>query len=184
MNDAMKFDDAVIVALGGNQPFGGSTVRQVLDATLDRLPALGLEVVKRSAWWASQAWPDPSQPAFLNGVAMVRTRLDPQGTMTALLKVERQFGRVRGQANAARTLDLDLIAFGREVIDTPGLVLPHPRAAGRRFVMGPLAEIAPGWRHPVNGRSAAELAVAARIGADARPLDADDGSIASNEEPV
>ena len=71
----------------------------------------------------------------------------------------------------ARTLDLDLIAYGREVIEEEGgFVLPHPRAADRLFVMGPLAEIAPGWPHPVSHRTAAELASTAQVGRDARPI--------------
>jgi len=73
-------------------------------------------------------------------------------------------------ANAPRTLDLDLIAYGRQVSEGPGLVVPHPRAAERLFVMGPLAEIAPSWRHPLTGRTAAELAASATVGRDARPL--------------
>jgi 2-amino-4-hydroxy-6-hydroxymethyldihydropteridine diphosphokinase len=67
-------------------------------------------------------------------------------------------------------LDLDLIAYGRQVTDAPGLTLPHPRAHERLFVMGPLAEIAPGWVHPVLGRTAAELADAASVGGDAAPI--------------
>ena len=78
--------------------------------------------------------------------------------------------RTRGAPNAARTLDVDLIAYGREIIDEPGLIVPHPRTAQRRFVMGPLAEIAPDWRHPVLGETATALAAKAEIGADARPL--------------
>jgi 2-amino-4-hydroxy-6-hydroxymethyldihydropteridine diphosphokinase len=90
--------------------------------------------------------------------------------MAVLARLERDFGRLREAANAPRTLDLDLIAHGRAVIEDPGLILPHPRAHERRFVMGPLAEIAPAWRHPVSGASAAELAFRAEIGADAAPL--------------
>jgi 2-amino-4-hydroxy-6-hydroxymethyldihydropteridine diphosphokinase len=86
------------------------------------------------------------------------------------LEVEAEFGRHRGARNAPRTLDLDLIAFGRRVVEAPGLTLPHPRAHERRFVMGPLAEIAPAWRHPVTGRTAADLAAAATVGRDAAPI--------------
>ena len=68
---------------------------------------------------------------------------------------------------AARTLDLDLVAYGREVLSVEGLELPHPRAAERRFVMGPLAEVAPGWRHPLSGATAGELAAGATVGMDA-----------------
>lgn len=84
--------------------------------------------------------------------------------------MERSFGRTRGLANAPRTLDLDLIAYGRAVLDSPALTLPHPRAHDRLFVMGPLAEIAPQWRHPVSARTAAELAASASIGRDAAPI--------------
>ncbi len=87
-----------------------------------------------------------------------------------LQQVEREFGRQRSTPNAPRTLDLDLIAFGREIMATTELNLPHPRAAERLFVMGPLAEIAPDWRHPVTGCTAADLAAAASVGRDARPL--------------
>ena len=89
--------------------------------------------------------------------------------MAALLEVEDAFGRRRGVANSPRTLDLDLIAFGRVVSTDDGLILPHPRAADRRFVMGPLADIAPDWVHPANGRTAAALFAAANVGIDAAP---------------
>ncbi len=101
-------------------------------------------------------------------MALVETTLTPRQTLDALHAIERDFGRVRGDANAARTLDLDLIAFGRAVVDQPGLHLPHPRAHERLFVMGPLAQIAPDWRHPVLGATAAALAALATVGVDAR----------------
>ena len=90
--------------------------------------------------------------------------------LAGLLAVEAALGRTRSERNAPRTLDLDLIAYGREVRAGPGLTLPHPRAHERRFVMGPLAEIAPAWIHPVLGQTAVALAAAARVGADASRL--------------
>lgn len=90
--------------------------------------------------------------------------------MRELLDLERQFGRRRDQPNDPRTLDLDLIAYGRLVCESAQLVLPHPRAHERLFVMGPLAEIAPGWVHPSRGGTAREWAAQASVGADATPV--------------
>lgn len=123
----------------------------------------------RSGWWRSAAWPDPADPSFVNGVVQVRTDLAPGAVMTALARIEDVFGRRRGARNAPRTLDLDLIAYGRLSGDFDGLILPHPRAGERLFVMGPLAEIAPDWVHPAGGR-AADLARSAVVGADATRL--------------
>ena len=166
----MNVDDAVIIALGGNLAQEGGAVQAVLEAALTHFPAEGLTVLARSGWWRSAAWPDPAQPPFVNGVALVRTRLDPRQTLAALMRIEQAFGRRRGEPNAPRTLDLDLIAHGRLRLDEPDLVLPHPRAADRLFVMGPLAQIAPGWRHPASGATARDLAAAASVGTDAAPL--------------
>ena len=93
--------------------------------------------------------------------------MGPLATIRTLFSIERAFGRARAEKNASRTLDLDLIAHGRTVLDTPDLVLPHPRAHERLFVMGPLAEIAPDWRHPLLGETAAALAARAPVGRDA-----------------
>lgn len=171
MKNATDLDAAVVVALGSNLAFEGASPEQVLEAALACFAEEGLELVKRSRWWRSAAWPDPSGPPFLNGVALVRTEIAPREVLQALRRIERRFGRDRGQANAPRTIDLDLIAYGRATVDEPGLALPHPRAADRRFVMGPLAEIAPDWRHPTLGRTAQTLAASAQVGADARPAD-------------
>jgi len=136
---------------------------------LCRFRTEGLDVIARSSWWRSAAWPDPQDPPFLNGVVLVRTDHDPHETMAALGRIEDAFGRMRGSLNAPRTLDLDLIAWGRELGDLDGLILPHPRAADRLFVMGPLAEVAPDWVHP-HGGTARELAGTASIGRDASPI--------------
>jgi 2-amino-4-hydroxy-6-hydroxymethyldihydropteridine diphosphokinase len=103
-------------------------------------------------------------------VALLLSDAPPRDTLASLNEVEREFARIREGANEPRTLDLDLIAHGRTVIDSENLILPHPRAHERLFVMGPLAEVAPSWRHPRLGESAQALVGRAKIGADAKPM--------------
>ena len=169
IDDEVNLDEAVIVALGCNDKGVWHDCTEALEAALARFRSEGIDVIARSSWWRSQAWPDPTDPPFLNGVVIVRTDYDPHALMAALGRIEDAFGRVRGARNAPRTLDLDLIAYGREQGDCGGLILPHPRAAERKFVMGPLAEIAPGWMHPVVGARAGMLAGTAQVGKDAIP---------------
>ena len=163
-------DEAVLIALGSNLEgvFGSS--KALLAAALEGFAAHDLTVLKRSSWWRSASWPDASLPDYLNGVALVQTALSPNEVLAALHDLEARFGRGHAERYAPRTLDLDLIAHGRIVMAGADLVLPHPRAAERLFVMGPLAEIAPDWVHPVLGETAAVLAAKASIGADARPI--------------
>ena len=159
----------MVVALGCSLPGSYPSREALLDAAVETLAAEDLTVVARSVWWISAAWPDQTAPAYLNGVVLVETQASADETLAALHRIEARFGRVRAQANAPRTLDLDLIAHGRTVLDG-AVVVPHPRAHERVFVMGPLAQIAPDWRHPVSGRTAADLAATAGVGADATPL--------------
>ena len=170
---ALNLDDAVIVALGCNDKGVWPSNEAVLEASLARFRSEGVDVVARSSWWRSQAWPDPHDPPFLNGVVIVRTEYAPHALMATLGRIEDAFGRQRSTRNAPRTLDLDLIAYGRLRGDLEGLILPHPRAADRLFVMGPIAEIAPNWVHPISGRDAVDLAEAASVGRDARPIKAE-----------
>lgn len=159
----------MVLALGGNLAGDYPSLEALLEAALSSFPRAGLRIVRRSGWWRSAAWPDPSQPAYLNAVVIVETTLSPPEVLAAIHALEAEFGRKRGLANAPRTLDIDLVAHGRHAIDAPGLTVPHPRAAERRFVMGPLAEIAPEWTHPTLGTTARELASSASVGADAAP---------------
>ncbi len=168
---ALDLDQAVVVALGSNLKGAYASSEALLEAALERFEAAGLRVAARSGWWRSAAWPDPAGPEYRNGVALVETTLGPREVLAALLAIEADLGRHRDERNAPRTLDLDLIAHGRTILDEPGLALPHPRAQDRRFVMGPLAEIAPGWRHPASQWSAASLAKVASVGADADPVE-------------
>jgi 2-amino-4-hydroxy-6-hydroxymethyldihydropteridine diphosphokinase len=166
-----NFDLAIIVALGSNLKGEWASSISVLEGAKTRLPALGVKIRECSSYWRSRAWPDATQPDYINAVALVETRFSPDALLSALHSLEAEFGRVRtAAANASRVLDLDLIAFGRTVRADAALILPHPRASERRFVMGPLAEIAPAWRHPVSGERADVLAAAAHVGTDARPV--------------
>jgi len=164
-----EWDEAVVIALGSNLKGPFASTHELLEAALARFEGEGLEIKARSSWWRSDAWPDPSAPPFLNGVVIVQTELGPRETLSTLHRIEAAFGRDRHVANAPRTLDLDLIVYGRTVGVFDGLVLPHPRAAERRFVMGPLAEIAPQWRHPVTGEGAQVLMERCEVGLDSRP---------------
>lgn len=100
---------------------------------------------------------DDVQPSVLNAAVVGVSALDAHALLERLLAIERDFGRTRPYGGAPRTLDLDLILYGDAIIDEPGLQVPHPRFRERRFVLEPLAEIAPDWRDPVSGQSIAEL---------------------------
>jgi 2-amino-4-hydroxy-6-hydroxymethyldihydropteridine diphosphokinase len=165
-----ELDRMAVIALGSNLAGAYPTREALLEAALAAMADFGIAVQARSSWWRSLAWPDPSRPEYLNGVALVRPDLPPKELLSRLKALERAFGRRREHIHGDRTLDLDLIAHGRTRLDEPGLALPHPRAAERLFVMGPLAEIAPGWRHPLTGETAQVLAGQAPVGADARPV--------------
>ncbi len=97
------------------------------------------------------------QPAYLNAAATADTTLPPRALLDLLLGIEARFGRERPYPDAPRTLDLDLILYGMDIVDAPGLVVPHPRFRQRRFVLAPLAEIAADWIDPVTGRTIDEL---------------------------
>jgi 2-amino-4-hydroxy-6-hydroxymethyldihydropteridine diphosphokinase len=151
----------VLLGLGANLPHAGRSPRETLAAALARLAALDVPAVATSRWYRTRPVPASDQPAFVNGVAVIRTGLDPDALLALLHRVEAAFGRRRGVRFAARSLDLDLLAVGNRVIDRPGgLQLPHPRLHERAFVLIPLVEVAPEWRHPLLGRTARDLLAA------------------------
>ncbi len=149
----------ILIALGGNLNSQAGTPAQTLSAALAALESNAANIVAVSSYYVTPAWPDPADPVFANAVAQIRTRLAPAALMTLLHETETAFGRIRSTRNAPRTLDLDLLDYDGLVQDGPPL-LPHPRLAARGFVLVPLAEIAPRWRHPVTGRAVQDLIAA------------------------
>ena len=150
----------ILIALGGNLPSLAGQPADTLKRALGELERQGVEIREVSAFYETPAWPDPADPAFVNAVAAVKTSLQPVELLVLLHGVETDFGRLRSASNAPRTLDLDLLDYDGRVMDEPQLTLPHPRMTARSFVLVPLRDVAPGWRHPGTGQGLAELLAA------------------------
>lgn len=149
----------IFIALGANIPSAAGPPDATLRAALAALGGRGIQIRRVSSFRQTAAWPDPSDPPFINAVAGIETDLQPVALLGLLHEVETSFGRKRSAPNAPRSLDLDLIDYRRRV-ERGAVELPHPRMAVRRFVLEPLAEVAPGWRHPVTGLSVEALLAA------------------------
>ena len=159
----------VFIGIGANlTPEGYDSPRAGCRAALDRLTDHGIDLVAMSRWYESAPVPMSDQPWYLNAVAMATTNRPAAETLACLHQVEAAFGRVRGVRNAARVLDLDLIDFGGLVHDAPELTLPHPRMHERAFVLLPMQELAPHWRHPISGVSIDDLVRALPTGQQIR----------------
>ena len=143
------------VGLGANLGEREATIRRAVEL-LAETP--GVAVVAVSTLRETDPVGYADQPRFLNGVAALETTLAPRALLERLLAVERELGRVRGEGPrfGPRTIDLDLLLHGDEVVDEPGLVVPHPRLAERQFVLEPLHELDPRLALP-DGRRVSEL---------------------------
>jgi 2-amino-4-hydroxy-6-hydroxymethyldihydropteridine diphosphokinase len=167
----------ILVALGANLPsasHGGPLA--TLTAALAAFREQGIDISGRSRWYESAPVPISDQPWYVNAVVSVTTRLGPGPLLERLHAIEATFGRVRGVANAPRLIDLDLLAYD-DRIEAGWPILPHPRLYERAFVLLPLRDVAPDWRHP--GRDESIDQMLARIGSDqiTRPLGADAGQL-------
>jgi len=149
----------ILIALGANLPSPAGRPAETLRAALARLEQLGVKILTVSSLYETPAWPDPAQPAFINAVAAAETAFQAVELLALLHGVETEFGRLRSVPNAPRPLDIDLLDYDGQVM-AGDLILPHPRMTQRSFVLVPLAEIAPDWRHPVTGQGAGELLAA------------------------
>lgn len=157
------------VGLGANLGDAVATVQAAFVA-LDALPRT--RVLRASRLYRTPAWGKTDQPAFVNAAAVLETELDARTLLDAMLSIERDFGRDRASDGSdrwgARTLDLDLLLYGTDAIDEPGLRVPHPHLHERAFALVPLIEIAPDLVIPGHGR-AADL-VAAMVTGDIHAL--------------
>ena len=146
------------IALGSNLPFEGADGPELLRRAVGALREDGLKLQACSGIWRTAAWPPSDQPDYYNAVVAVDAgSRSPQALYEVLREIEKRFGRQRREQWAARTLDLDIVAMDRFVGAFGGVTLPHPRMHERAFVLAPLAELVPGWRHPVFGRLATQL---------------------------
>jgi len=179
MGDARAFDD-IFIALGGNMPSEVGTPAETLRAALDALEGAGVGVKAISRLYATPCFPAGAGPDYVNAAARLSSDLEAGALLALLHDIEGRFGRARGRRWGQRTLDLDLIAHGAQVLPDRAtydawralpletqmerapeqLILPHPRLHERAFVLEPLAEVAPRWRHPVLGQTVPEMLAA------------------------
>jgi 2-amino-4-hydroxy-6-hydroxymethyldihydropteridine diphosphokinase len=143
----------VYLGLGSNVGDREANLREALK----RLESEGTRVVRRSSLYETEPQELRDQPWFLNAVVEVETDLFPLQLLACIRNIEREMGRRRVTSKGPRNIDIDILFYGRNVIDTPDLEVPHPRIAQRRFVLEPLAEIAPSFRHPLTGKTAIEM---------------------------
>lgn len=165
------------VALGANLPAGDTPPNVTLIRAMDLLFETSVMEIARSRLYRTPAFPDPSAPPYVNACVSLQTELSAKALLELLHRIEDKLGRMREQRWGARIVDLDLLSYGAAVVPdrethdawaglppqaqmarTPDeLILPHPRIADRGFVLVPLAEIAPLWRHPVSGLSIQQM---------------------------
>lgn len=188
----MDSEQFAVIALGGNLSFDQNPPEVTLRNAVQELSDRGVVIRDKSRFFTTPCFPAGAGPDYINAAISINTNLSPVALLTLLHAVEAKFGRARAQRWGMRTLDLDLICYGGEVLpDRAGyqawlqldparqaelapdrLILPHPRLQERGFVLVPMAEIAPDWRHPLSGLSVREMlaVLPAEELAEIRPL--------------
>lgn len=156
----------VYLALGSNLGDRAANLR----AAIERL-APGLNVLRQSHIYETEPWGYADQPAFLNMVVEADTSLEPDSLLTFLKNIEAEMGREATFRNGPRLIDLDILFYDNLVLDTPPLVIPHPRLHERAFVLVPLADLAPEFLHPVLGETILHLLMQADLKGVARFTD-------------
>lgn len=151
----------ILIGIGANLASSRfASPREGCESALAAIADRGLTITARSPWYGSAPVPASDQPWYVNGVARITSTLQPLDLLAELLAIETAMGRRRSEPNAARIIDLDLLDHDGRVVRLNSLHLPHPRMAARAFVLLPLADVAPGWRHPIDGRTVGQLIAA------------------------
>jgi 2-amino-4-hydroxy-6-hydroxymethyldihydropteridine diphosphokinase len=155
--------NSIFVGVGANlahERYGAP--QQTLEAALAELGYRGVQILQLSPWYRTAPVPASDQPWYVNAVAEVASDLSADALLAELHAMEAEFGRRRTVPNAARPIDLDLLDYHGEIAPggTGRATLPHPRMIGRAFVLRPLADLAPDWRHPVTGQPIGDLLAA------------------------
>jgi 2-amino-4-hydroxy-6-hydroxymethyldihydropteridine diphosphokinase len=152
----MALAKTVYLSLGSNL----GDRRANLARAVELLGQSGVRVLRASSVFETDPMYLEAQPRFLNQVVQAETTLFPRQLLSATAGVEKAIGRKPGQRNGPRVIDIDIVLFAKSVVNTPGLEIPHPRMAERRFVLEPLAELCPELRHPVTRRTIQEMRAA------------------------
>jgi len=139
--------------LGSNM---GNSQRQLKIAIKNTTLQVG-NIIRKSKLYATAAWGHTDQPDFLNQVIIVETKLTALQTIDIILDIEKKMGRVRTQKNAPRIIDIDILFFNKEIIAEKNLDVPHPQIENRRFVLTPLNELSPNFKHPVTHKTIHQL---------------------------
>lgn len=170
----------LLVALGANLPWQGQGPEDTIGAALERLSEAGFSDLRRSRLFRTPCFPPGAGPDYVNAAASAFWPGSAESALQTLHRIEAEFGRERAQRWGMRTLDLDLIAFGADVVPDPAthdawatlspedqrrlapdrLIVPHPRLAERAFVLVPLADVAPDWQHPLGKGTIADMLAA------------------------
>lgn len=159
----------ILIGIGANlSPDGYGSPREGCEAAIEGLADHGIDVIAVSRWYETAPVPASDQPWFNNAVISARTTLTAAEALAVLHKVEAGFGRVRTVRNAARVLDLDLLDYDKKTINQDGMTIPHPRLHERAFVLLPLRDIAPEYRHPQSDLTIDDLIVALPAGQQIR----------------
>ena len=143
----------VFLLLGSNLGNRQLFLKQADDAIAQRVG----NIIKRSSVYETQSWGKTDEPDYLNQVLQVQTALPPRGVLQCILAIEQTMGRKRIEKWGSRTIDIDILFYGDEVVNEADLIIPHPHLHQRKFVLEPLAEIAPGYIHPVLNKSILQI---------------------------